>query len=177
MRLVSLEELASVLSLLTEKGVCGCDTMLQKDEAHTHTCTGDCCGLSESKPYPQFEPCEDNERDINLDFYEIRNAKGHFYVCDIEVPGLLKEEIEIDIDENNVLHITGKEHKKTEESIIWYVTHRNKGKLALDFKFPPNGDLERISISITDSNILRLSCPLILQNIAEDTNKKRIVIV
>ncbi|MFA6789435.1 MAG: Hsp20/alpha crystallin family protein, partial [Arcobacteraceae bacterium] len=98
--------------------------------------------------------------------------EGEFaYHIDVDLPGVKKEDIKVDIHKN-VLTISGE--RKTKEEIKeedYYKVETSFGKFSRSFTLPDNADLENIEAS-SDNGVLEVVVP----KLSEEKHKKTIAI-
>lgn len=117
-------------------------------------------------------PNRENEGSISGFTPTVNTREGEFaYHVDIDLPGVKKEDISVDIKEN-VLTISGERHLKEEvKEEDYYKVETNFGKFSRSFTLPENSDIENIEAS-SDNGVLEVVIP----KLAEKNNVKSITI-
>ncbi|KAK1651276.1 hypothetical protein QYE76_069081 [Lolium multiflorum] len=71
------------------------------------------------------------------------------HVFKADVPGLKKEEVKVEVDDGNMLQISGERNKEQEEkSDTWHRVERSSGKFMRRFRLPDNAKMEQIKASM-----------------------------
>ncbi|KAK1651274.1 hypothetical protein QYE76_069079 [Lolium multiflorum] len=81
------------------------------------------------------------------------------HVFKADVPGLKKEEVKVEVDDGNMLQISGERNKEQEEkSDTWHRVERSSGKFMRRFRLPDNAKTEQIKASM-ENGVLTVTVP------------------
>ncbi|KAL1542133.1 HSP20-like chaperones superfamily protein [Salvia divinorum] len=77
----------------------------------------------------------------------------------VDVPGLKKEEVKVEVEDGCILQISGERSKEQEEkSDKWHRVERSSGKFLRRFRLPENAKLEQVKAAMEDG-VLTVTVP------------------
>ncbi|XP_062216108.1 17.9 kDa class I heat shock protein-like [Phragmites australis] len=81
------------------------------------------------------------------------------HVFKADVPGLKKEEVKVEVEDGNILQISGERNKEQEEKTDkWHRVERSSGKFLRRFRLPENAKTEHIKASM-ENGVLIVTVP------------------
>ncbi|XP_062216115.1 17.9 kDa class I heat shock protein-like [Phragmites australis] len=81
------------------------------------------------------------------------------HVFKADVPGLKKEEVKVEVEDDNILQISGERNKEQEEKTdTWHRVERSSGKFLRRFRLPENAKTQQISASM-ENGVLTVTVP------------------
>ncbi|KAK8601533.1 hypothetical protein V6N13_058772 [Hibiscus sabdariffa] len=114
-------------------------------------------------PFPQLS--RENSAFVNtrVDWKETPNA--HVFKADL--PGLKKEEVKVEIEDDRVLQISGERHvEKEDKSDTWHRVERSSGKFSRRFRLPENVKMDDVKASM-ENGVLTVTVPKVEMKKAE----------
>ncbi len=115
-----------------------------------------------------------NEQESNITAFtpKVNTREGEFaYHIDVDLPGVKKEDINIDV-RDNVLTISGERNfKKEVKEEDYYKVETDFGKFTRSFTLPDNVDIENISATAEDGVL-----EVVIPKLKKEENVKKIEI-
>ncbi|XP_062171982.1 class I heat shock protein-like [Alnus glutinosa] len=112
----------------------------------------------EDFPLPSFsEFSRENSAFVNtrIDWKETPEAQ----VLTVDLPGLKKEEVKVEIEDDGMLQISGERKvEKEDKSDAWHRVERSSGKFMRRFRLPENVKIEEVTASM-ENGVLTVTVP------------------
>lgn len=91
----------------------------------------------------------------NVDWKETQTE--HVFKADL--PGLRKEEIQVQVEDGRTLRISGERNKEeVQETDTWHRVERSRGQFMRRFRLPENANVDHIKASV-DNGVLTIRVP------------------
>ncbi|XP_020207074.1 16.9 kDa class I heat shock protein 2 [Cajanus cajan] len=129
--------------------------------------------LNQNDPFDHFRASFTINSDTQMDWKETRDT----HVFEIDLPGLTKEEVKLEVKQNRVLCIKterrGKEEEEEEEkNVMWHCRERSNGMFSREFRLPENCNVDEVKASMCDG-VLTITVP---KDETKKKHKKEVVI-
>ncbi|KAL3521161.1 hypothetical protein ACH5RR_019310 [Cinchona calisaya] len=83
--------------------------------------------------------------------------EAHVFKADL--PGLKKEEVKVEVEEGQVLQISGERSRKQEEkNDKWHLVERSSGQFLRRFRLPENAKVDQVKASM-ENGVLTVTVP------------------
>ncbi|XP_061371430.1 18.5 kDa class I heat shock protein-like [Gastrolobium bilobum] len=108
-----------------------------------------------SASFPEFSRENSAFVGTRVDWKETPEA--HVFKADL--PGLKKEEVKVEIEDDRVLQITGERNaEKEDKNDKWHRVERSSGKFMRRFRLPENAKMEQVKASM-ENGVLTVTVP------------------
>ncbi|XP_052174826.1 17.3 kDa class I heat shock protein-like [Diospyros lotus] len=106
-------------------------------------------------PFPQLSGENSALVNTRVDWKETPEA----HVFKADVPGLKKEEVKVEIEDDRVLQISGERNvEKEEKNDAWHRVERSSGKFMRRFRLPENAKMDEVKASM-ENGVLTVTIP------------------
>ncbi|KAH6824992.1 HSP20-like chaperones superfamily protein [Perilla frutescens var. hirtella] len=81
------------------------------------------------------------------------------HVFKVDVPGLKREEVKVEVEDGSILQISGERNKEQEEkNDKWHCIERSSGQFLRRFRLPENAKLEQVKAAM-ENGVLTVTVP------------------
>jgi HSP20 family protein len=113
------------------------------------------------KDFPFTSPnsliSRENSAFVNTRIDWKETPEAHVFVADL--PGLKKEEVKVEIEDDRVLQISGERNvEKEDKNDTWHRVERSCGKFLRRFRLPENAKMDQVKASM-ENGVLTVTVP------------------
>ena len=106
-------------------------------------------------PFPRISSETAAFAGARIDWKETPEA----HVFKADVPGLKKEEVKVEVEDGNVLQISGERNEEQEEKAdTWHRVERSSGKFLRRFRLPEDAKVEQVKAGL-ENGVLTVTVP------------------
>ncbi|KAL1219435.1 17.8 kDa class I heat shock protein [Cardamine amara subsp. amara] len=112
-----------------------------------------------------WEPFKDLQFPSSSETSAITNARVDWretpeaHVFKADLPGMKKEEVKVEIEDDSVLKISGERHvEKEEKQDTWHRVERSSGTFSRKFRLPENVKMDQVKASM-ENGVLTVTVP------------------
>ncbi|XP_078163969.1 18.1 kDa class I heat shock protein-like [Carex rostrata] len=110
-----------------------------------------------SRPSSSLSLPSDTSAFATAHIYWKETPEAHVFKADL--PGIKKEEIKVEVEEGNVLQISGERSRENEEKTnTWHRVELSSGKFLRRFRLPENAKMDQIKAAM-ENGVLTVTVP------------------
>ena len=98
----------------------------------------------------------DNSAIVNARVDWRETPEAHVFKADL--PGLKKEEVKVEIEEDSVLKISGERHVEKDKNDTWHRVERSSGQFTRKFRLPENVKMDQVKAAM-ENGVLTVTVP------------------
>ncbi|KAL1327180.1 hypothetical protein HN51_037266 [Arachis hypogaea] len=107
--------------------------------------------------FPSSLTSSDNSAFVNTRVDWKETPEAHVFKADL--PGLKKEEVKVEIEDNSVLQISGERNvEKEDKNDTWHRVERSSGKFMRRFRLPENAKMDEVKAAM-ENGVLTVTVP------------------
>nr|AAR25848.1 17.5 kDa class I heat shock protein [Carica papaya] len=108
-------------------------------------------------PFPSSSISRENSAFVNTSVDWEETPEAHVFRADL--PGLKKEEVKVELEDDRVLQISGERHvEKEDKNDTWHRVERSSGKFSRRFRLPENVKMDQVKASM-ENGVLTVTVP------------------
>ncbi|CAN8247401.1 unnamed protein product [Cochlearia groenlandica] len=116
-------------------------------------------------PFKDMMPSSSSSSSISRENAAIANARVDWretpeaHVFKADLPGLKKEEVKVEIEDDSVLKISGERHvEKEDKNDTWHRVERSSGQFSRRFRLPENTKMDQVKAAM-ENGVLTVTVP------------------
>ncbi|XP_010542656.1 PREDICTED: 17.6 kDa class I heat shock protein 2-like [Tarenaya hassleriana] len=107
--------------------------------------------------FPSSSLSSENAAIVNARVDWRETPEAHVFKADL--PGMRKEEVKVEIEDDSVLKISGERHVEEEDkNETWHRVERSSGKFSRRFRLPENAKMDQVKASM-ENGVLTVTVP------------------
>ncbi|XLS52588.1 hypothetical protein HN51_013265, partial [Arachis hypogaea] len=107
--------------------------------------------------FPSSLTSSENSAFVNTRVDWKETPEAHVFKADL--PGLKKEEVKVEIEDNSVLQISGERNvEKEDKNDTWHRVERSSGKFMRRFRLPENAKMDEVKAAM-ENGVLTVTVP------------------
>ncbi|XP_021894496.1 17.3 kDa class I heat shock protein-like [Carica papaya] len=108
-------------------------------------------------PFPSSSISRETSALVNTRVDWKETPEAHVFKADL--PGLKKEEVKVEVEDDRVLQISGERHtEKEDKNDTWHRVERSSGKFSRRFRLPENVKMDQVKASV-ENGVLTVTVP------------------
>ncbi|XP_054821704.1 18.2 kDa class I heat shock protein [Prosopis cineraria] len=109
------------------------------------------------KDFPVLSSSPENSAFVSTRVDWKETPEAHVFKADL--PGLKKEEVKVEIEDDRVLQISGERNvEKEDKNDKWHRVERSSGKFMRRFRLPENAKMDKVKASM-ENGVLTVTVP------------------
>ncbi|KAJ9548456.1 hypothetical protein OSB04_020999 [Centaurea solstitialis] len=108
-------------------------------------------------PTSSFDASRETSALVNTRVDWKETPEAHVFKADL--PGIKKEEVKVEVEDNRILQISGERNvEKEDKNDTWHRVERSSGKFTRRFRLPENAKLNEVKASM-ENGVLTITVP------------------
>ncbi|KAI7726609.1 hypothetical protein M8C21_025183 [Ambrosia artemisiifolia] len=108
-------------------------------------------------PIPSTNVSNETSALVNARVDWKETPESHVFKADL--PGIKKEEVKVEVEDGNILQITGERNvEKEDKNDTWHRVERSSGKFTRRFRLPENAKMDQVKAAM-ENGVLTITVP------------------